>query len=265
MTKIRNSRFAVSMIFAINGALFGTWASRIPAISNIHDLSPASLGLLIFLAGLSAVVAFSIFGRAADHYGAAFVTKLASSIFLPLTLIFIAYANSIWMLIAAIIFFGGIHGGIDVAMNAWAAEVERKNKRPLMSSFHAMWSLGSGIGAGSGVLLATYNLGVKTHFTISSIVIFFVTLSILTIPFQSEKRQRDKNVPFISIPRGPLLTVAFITFFASLGEGAVADWSAIFLISVASIDDGSAALGFTAFSICMFTMRLMGDKIVSTI
>ena len=108
MTKIRNSRFAVSMIFAINGALFGTWASRIPAISNIHDLSPASLGLLIFLAGLSAVVAFSIFGRAADYYGAAFVTKLASSIFLPLTLIFIAYANSIWMLIAAIIFFLGV-------------------------------------------------------------------------------------------------------------------------------------------------------------
>ena len=134
-----------------------------------------------------------------------------------------------------------------------------------MSSFHAMWSLGSGIGAGSGVLLATYSLGVKTHFTISSIVIFLVALSILTIPFQSEKRQRDKNVPFISIPRGPLLTVAFITFFASLGEGAIADWSAIFLISVASIDEGSAALGYTAFAICMFTMRLMGDKIVSVI
>ena len=265
MLIVRNSRFAVSMIFAINGALFGTWASRIPAISNIHDLSPASLGLLIFLMGLSAVVAFSIFGRAADHYGAAFVTKLASSIFLPLTLIFIAYANSIWMLIAAIIFFGGIHGGIDVAMNAWAAEVERKNERPLMSSFHAMWSLGSGIGAGSGVLLATYSLGVKTHFTISSIVIFLFALSILTIPFQSEKRKRDKNVPFISIPKGPLLTVAFITFFASLGEGAIADWSAIFLISVLSINDGSAALGFTVFSICMFTMRLMGDKIVSVI
>ena len=265
MARIRNSRFAVSMIFAINGALFGTWASRIPAISNIHDLSPASLGLLIFVAGLSAVVAFSIFGRAADHYGAAFVTKLSSSIFLPLTLIFIAYANSIWMLTAAIIFFGGIHGGIDVAMNAWAAEVERKNERPLMSSFHAMWSLGSGIGAGSGVLLATYNLGVKTHFTISSIVIFLVVLSILTIPFQSERRKRDKNVPFISIPKGPLLAVALITFFASLGEGAVADWSAIFLIGVTSVDEGAAALGYTAFAICMFAMRLMGDKIVSVI
>jgi fucose permease len=147
-------------------------------------------------------------------------------------------------------------------MNAWAAEVERKSKRPLMSSFHAMWSLGAGIGAGSGVLLATYNFGVKDHFTISSGVIFLITLSILAIPFQSEIRQKDKNAPFISIPKGPLLVVAFITFFASLGEGAVADWSAIFLISITNIDDGTAALGFTAFSICMFVMRLAGDKIV---
>jgi len=262
MTNIRNGRFAVLVIFAVNGALFGSWASRIPAISNFHELSPASLGLLIFLLGLSAVVAFSIFGRAADQFGAAFVTKIASCAFLPLTLIFIAYANSIWMLIAAIIFFGAIHGGIDVAMNAWAAEVERKSKRPLMSSFHAMWSLGSGIGAGFGVLLATYNFGVKAHFTISSVVIFLITLSILAIPFESEKRQKDKNAPFISIPKGHLLAVALITFFASLGEGAVADWSAIFLIDVTSIDDGTAALGFTAFSICMFAMRLMGDKIV---
>ena len=261
MTNNRNARFAVLVIFAVNGVLFGSWASRIPAISNFHNLSPASLGLLIFLLGLSAVVAFSAFGRAADKFGASFVTKLASCTLLPLTLIFIAYANSIWTLVAAIIFFGAIHGGIDVAMNAWAAEVERKSKRPLMSSFHAMWSLGSGIGAGFGVLLTTHKFGVEAHFTIISVVVFLITLSILTIPFQSETKQKNKDAPFISIPKGPLLAVAFITFFASLGEGAIADWSAIFLISVLSINDGSAALGFTIFSICMFAMRLMGDRI----
>ncbi|MFM1546510.1 MAG: MFS transporter [Candidatus Pseudothioglobus sp.] len=261
MLIVRNSRFALSTIFAVNGALFGTWASRIPAISNIHDLSPATLGFLIFLSGSSAVVAFSIFGRAADRYGAAYVTKRATCLLIPLTLIFIAYANSIWMLAAAMIFFGGIHGGVDVSMNAWAAEIERKNDRPIMSSFHAMWSLGAGIGAGIGAILASYNIGIQMHFTIISIVIFLVILSILSIPFQSEKKERENNAPFISIPKGPLLAVAFITFFASLGEGAVADWSAIFLISVASINDGSAALGFTVFSICMFAMRLMGDKI----
>ena len=265
MTNIKNARFAVIVIFAVNGVLFGSWASRIPAISNFHNLSPASLGLLIFLLGLSAVVAFSAFGRAADKFGASFVTKLASCTLLPLTLIFIAYANSIWMLVAAIIFFGAIHGGIDVAMNAWAAEVERKSKRPLMSSFHAMWSLGSGIGAGFGVLLTTHKFGVEAHFTIISVVVFLITLSILAIPFQSETKQKNKDAPFISIPKGPLLAVAFITFFASLGEGAVADWSAIFLIDVASVEEGTAALGFAAFSICMFSMRLMGDKIISII
>ena len=255
MTNIKNARFAVIVIFAVNGVLFGSWASRIPAISNFHNLSPASLGLLIFLLGLSAVVAFSAFGRAADKFGASFVTKLASCTLLPLTLIFIAYANSIWTLVAAIIFFGAIHGGIDVAMNAWAAEVERKSKRPLMSSFHAMWSLGSGIGAGFGVLLTTHKFGVEAHFTIISVVVFLITLSILAIPFQSETKQKNKDAPFISIPKGPLLAVAFITFFASLGEGAVADWSAIFLIDVASVEEGTAALGFAAFSICMFSMR----------
>ena len=261
MKIFKNSRFAVSLIFAINGMVFGTWASRIPAIVDFHDLSPGSLGLLIFLAGLSAVIAFSIFGRAADRYGAAFITKRATILLIPLTLIFIAYANSIWMLVFAVIFFGAIHGGDDVAMNAWAAEVEREYTRPVMSSFHAMWSLGAGIGAGLGSLLAFYEVGFKNHFSLISIIIFVLALSAAFVPFESQKNKKEANSPFISIPKGSLLPVATITFFASLSEGAVADWSAIFLKSVASLNDGNAALGFTVFSVCMFSMRLLGDRI----
>ena len=261
MKIFKNSRFAVSLIFAINGMVFGTWASRIPAIVDFHDLSPGSLGLLIFLAGLSAVIAFSIFGRAADRYGAAFITKRATILLIPLTLIFIAYANSIWMLVFAVIFFGAIHGGDDVAMNAWAAEVEREYTRPVMSSFHAMWSLGAGIGAGLGSLLAFYEVGFKNHFSLISIIIFVLALSAVFVPFESQKNKKEANSPFISIPKGSLLPVATITFFASLSEGAVADWSAIFLKSVASLNDGNAALGFTVFSVCMFSMRLLGDRI----
>ena len=241
--------------------VFGTWASRIPAIVDFHDLSPGSLGLLIFIAGLSAVIAFSIFGRAADRYGAAFITKRATILLIPLTLIFIGFANSIEMLIFAVIFFGAIHGGDDVAMNAWAAEVEREYTRPVMSSFHAMWSLGAGIGAGLGSLLAYYEVAYKNHFSLTSIIIFFVALSVAFVPFKSQKNKKVTKLPFISIPKGSLLPVAIITFFASLSEGAVADWSAIFLKSVASLNDGSAALGFTVFSVCMFSMRLMGDRI----
>ena len=261
MRVIRNSRFAVSVIFTVNGVVFGTWASRIPAISDFHNLSPAALGLLIFIMGFSAVIAFSVFGRAADRYGASTLTKRTTSLLIPLTLIFIAFANSIWMLIPALIFFGAIHGGVDVAMNAWAVEVERKDNRSLMSSFHGMWSLGSAIGAGSGVL-ATYNkIEVPMHFSITSLIIFLVVLSVVTIPFNSQKKEKDSEASFISIPKGALLPVAFITFFASLAEGMVADWSAIFLRSISELPNGSAALGFTVFSVCMFAMRLMGDKL----
>ena len=261
MNTFINSRFAVSLIFAINGMVFGTWASRIPAIVDFHNLSPGSLGLLIFLAGLSAVIAFSVFGRAADRYGAAFITKRATILLIPLTLIFIAFANSIWMLVFAVMFFGAIHGGDDVAMNAWAAEVERQYKRPVMSSFHAMWSLGAGIGAGLGSILAFHDVGYKDHFSLISIVIFFLALIVAFVPFESQTNKKVTKSPFISIPKGSLMPVAIITFFASLSEGAVADWSAIFLKSVTSLNDGNAALGFTVFSVCMFTMRLMGDKI----
>ena len=218
MNIFKNSRFAVSLIFAINGMVFGTWASRIPAIVDFHDLSPGSLGLLIFLAGLSAVIAFSVFGRAADKYGAAFITKRATIFLIPLTLIFIAFANSIGMLVMAVIYFGAIHGGDDVAMNAWAAEVEREYTRPVMSSFHAMWSLGAGIGAGLGSLLAFYEVGFKNHFSLISIIIFVLALSAAFVPFESQKNKKEANSPFISIPKGSLLPVATITFFASLSD-----------------------------------------------
>ena len=213
------------------------------------------------MSGLSAVIAFPIFGGAADRYGAAYITKRATIILIPLTLIFIAFANSIGMLVFAVIFFGAIHGGDDVAMNAWAAEVERDYIQPVMSSFHAMWSLGAGIGAGAGSLLAFYEVGFRNHFSLISIIMFFVALTVAFVPFKSQKNKQVTKSPFISIAKGSLLPVATITFFASLSEGAVADWSAIFIKSVTSLNDGNAALGFTVFSVCMFAMRLMGDKI----
>ena len=113
----RNSRFAVASIFSINGAVFGIWASRIPAISNSHDLSPASLGFLLFLAAASAITAFSFFGRAADNFGASVITKRAS-LFNSVILVLIAFAPSFWFLAVALIFFGIIHGGMDIGNSA---------------------------------------------------------------------------------------------------------------------------------------------------
>jgi predicted MFS family arabinose efflux permease len=151
---------------------------------------------------------------------------------------------------------------MDVTMNAWAAEVERKAQRPLMSSFHAMWSFGAGVGAGSSFLSATYYVNISTQFTSSAIVILIITLFITTIPGRSKQNKKHNNAPIYALPKGSLLGVAIIAFCASLSEGVIADWSAIFLIAVTHVSDGDAALGYAVFSIAMMTMRLIGGQIV---
>ena len=261
MTMIRNRYIAVASMFVLNGAVFGIWASRIPAISDKHNLSPAALGLLLLLMALGAVVAFSLSGRAADHYGAATVTKHIA-IFNSVILILIAFAPSIWMLSISMIIFGAISGGMDVAMNAWAAEVERKAQRPLMSSFHAMWSFGAGIGAGSSFLSATYDVNMPTQFTSSAFVVLIITLFIISTSGQSKHNKKHNNAPIYVLPESSLLGVAIVAFCASLSEGVIADWGAIFLIAVAHVSEGDAALGYAVFSIAMMTMRLIGGQIV---
>ena len=261
MTMIRNRYITVASMFILNGAVFGIWASRIPAISDKHNLSPAALGLLLLLMALGAVVAFSLSGRAADHYGAAMVTKHIA-IFNSVILTLIAFAPSIWMLSISMIIFGAISGGMDVAMNAWAAEVERKAQRPLMSSFHAMWSFGAGIGAGSSFLSATYDVNMPTQFTSSAFVVLIITLFIISTSGQSKHNKKHNNAPIYVLPESSLLGVAIVAFCASLSEGVIADWGAIFLIAVAHVSEGDAALGYAVFSIAMMTMRLIGGQIV---
>ena len=261
MTMIQNRYIAVASMFVLNGAVFGIWASRIPAIADKHNLSPTALGLLLLVMALGAVAAFALSGRAADHYGAATVTKRIA-IFNSIILALIAFAPSIWMLAISMVIFGAITGGMDVAMNAWAAEVERKAQRPLMSSFHAMWSFGAGIGAGSSFLSATYDVNMPTQFTSSAIVILIITLFITSTSGKSKHNKKHNNSPIYVLPKSSLLGVAIIAFCASLSEGVIADWSAIFLIAVAHVSDGDAALGYAVFSIAMMTMRLIGGQIV---
>ena len=252
---------AVAAMFLLNGALFGVWASRIPAVATAHDLNPGALGLLLLCLAGGAIAAFPLAGRAADRYGAALVTRTVAVAY-ALSLIAIAASPSVTMLAALLFVFGATHGAMDVAMNAWAAEVERAGGRPIMSSFHAMFSLGAGLGAATGYLAASVDLGVPAHFAGASIMLAALALAVAAIDWQSRTAPRDDGAPVFAVPKGPLLAVGVVAFCSALGEGAMADWSAIFLVSVAAVGDAQAALGFAVFSGAMVAMRLAGDRAV---
>ncbi|MEP4194957.1 MAG: MFS transporter [Aliishimia sp.] len=262
--KNRHIWLAVAAMFVLNGALFGIWASRIPAVVERHGLNNADLGMLLLLMAAGAIVAFPLAGRLSDEVGAAKVTWRIAVIYTG-ALCLIAVSQSYLMLAAALFFFGATHGAMDVAMNTWASEAEKVIAKPVMSSFHAMFSLGAGLGAGSGFLAATTDLNTTPHFILAGSMVAIVTLYIAKIDWVSQRHDKASRGPIFALPKGPLLAVGFVAFCASLGEGGMADWSALFLIETTQATQATAALGYTVFSLAMVGMRLLGDRVTQAV
>lgn len=262
MFNFRTPWRAVAAMFVLNGALFGIWASRIPAVSQPHNLSHGVLGLLLLVMAAGAIVSFPFSGAASDRFGAARVTKIIAVIYVA-ALFLIAFSSSLFMLVAALFLFGATHGGMDVSMNTWAAEVERESPHPIMSSFHAMFSLGAGVGAASGYFAVTNSWTPMIHFVVAGTLIALITFWIAHLPWHPTIRKNGhENTPLFQLPKGILLLVGLVAFCSSLGEGAMADWSAVFLLSIGGVTEAQAALGYTVFSIAMVGMRFLGDRVV---
>lgn len=267
LAKWRTPWRGVAATFILNGILIGVWASRIPAIAQKHQLSEGTLGLLLLCVAGGAILSFPLAGRMSDQYGSANVSKTLSCIY-GITLVLAALAPSPWLLAPALLLFGAVLGSMDVAMNAWGGEVERHIGRPVMTSFHAMWSLGAGLGAGSGYLAGKMDASPLVHFALAALISLVLALPFITCPWQStlcpgETKTKKKKRAFLAIPKGALAFAGIIAFCSAMGEGGLGDWSAIFLVSAAGVDEGTAALGYTVFSIAMVLTRLSGDYIIA--
>lgn len=257
---IRSPRAAVIAMFALNGALLGIWASRIPAIAATHALTPNLLGLLLLCLAAGAIISFPIAGRMVDRFGAAQVTR-AIAVAYCAALIALGAAPSVAALALCLFLFGMAHGSMDVSMNVWAAEVETAAGRPIMASFHAMFSLGAGLAAAMGYFAIRAGLGVPAHFALASVGIGAFALAIASAPWASARSEQAGGGLF-AFPKGALLFVGLVAFAAAMGEGAVADWGAVFLNDSLGVTEAQATLGYSAFSAAIFVMRMLGDRVI---
>ncbi|MCG7519143.1 MFS transporter [Ruegeria sp. Ofav3-42] len=247
---------AVAAMFILNGALFGIWASRIPAVRDRLDLTHEALGYGLLFMAAGAVCSFPITGRLTDRFGAVALTRVIAVLY-TFSLIFLALAGGFWSLAIFLFVFGAFHGSMDVAMNAWAAEVEQTYKKPVMSSFHAMWSLGAGLGALSGFGAVQMGLSVIQHFLLAGGVVVGLALILSWVSWTSRRAVSPTGKVF-ALPSGALILVGFTALCGALGEGAVADWSAIFLRDATGATESIAALGYAVFSVAMVVFRLAG-------
>ena len=258
---MRSPRLAVAGIFFLSGALVGVWASRIPAVAMSLDLSESTLGLLLLCLAAGAIVSFPMAGWAADRFGAARVSRVLGLAYCVM-LILVGLAPAVWLLAVALLFFGAGHGALDVAMNTWAAAVERSLGKVIMSSFHAVFSLGAGLGAAAGAGAVALGLSVPVHFALAAIIMGAPILWLAMVPWVDVPPSTKNKAPLFLLPKGPLVAVGIMAFCASMGEGGMADWSAIFLIQNTQVSEASAALGYSVFSVAMVVMRLSADRLV---
>jgi MFS family permease len=254
----RAARRAVATLFLINGTLFATWVSRLPAIESGRGLSHAQLGLALFAVALGAMIAMPIAGLLSSRIGSAQVCRAAVLLYaamLPL----LPLAPNVAAFALALFIFGVGHGSLDVAMNAQAVSVEKNYRRPIMSSFHALFSTGGLTGAVLGGGIAALGLSPVTHFSLVAVMIAAVAPG--TFRDLHPPTGAAASGPLFPLPSRGLLTLGTIALCIMMGEGAMADWSAVYLRKVIATSEGWAATGYAAFSIAMAGGRFFGDRL----
>jgi predicted MFS family arabinose efflux permease len=257
----RAARLAVAVLFFLTGVTFASWAARIPAVQTRLGLSPGELGVALLGTAVGELVSMNLAGYLAARFGSRLITVIASlclSIMLPL----LALAPSLPVLIGTLFLFGASFGSVNVAMNTQGVAVERLYGRTIFSSFHACYSVGGLAGSLIGGLLATANLAPLPHFLIVSALSIILVLLVARLLLPAHTDAQGAGVSFTR-PTRLLLTLGLIAFCVVLGEGAMADWSAVYLNTTLGASMGLAAAGYAAFSIVMALGRGLGDRLTN--
>ncbi|HEU5356063.1 MAG TPA: MFS transporter [Actinocrinis sp.] len=282
-------RIAVALLFLLYGVILGSWTSRIPAVKQRLGVSDGQLSLALLAFAAGAIVGMQAVGRLVDRYGSRRV-MLPAALVDGAILLGPAFAPNLPLLALALFGFGAVHGTLNVAMNANAVEVQRAWGRPIISSFHAVYSIGGFIGSALGGLYARAGLGPAVSFgTVTGVVLLGVGLSsrwalsqqdltppptspTATVPAPS--KAPDSPPPAVSpsllariraflAPSSAVLFLGALAFCCLVGEGAAADWSAVYLRDNLHTSAGFAASAYAAFSIAMTAGRLVGDRLTA--
>ena len=253
------ARRAVSLCFLLNGTVLASWLPHIPELKSRLALDDGALGLLLLAMAAGAIVALPLAGWLVARLGSRTVTS-ASAAALSAAVVLPVLTPGVATSAAALALLGACNATLDVAMNAHGVLVEDGYRRPIMSSFHALFSLGGLIGAGGAAVAMAMGLSAETH---------VIAVSLLALATVCVAARRLLPTPPIQTPAGPvfaapsaaLLGLGLLTFCALLAEGAVGDWSAVYLRDSLGTTASTAAMGFAVFSLAMALGRFAGDRL----
>ncbi|MFI0409833.1 MFS transporter [Actinomadura sp. 3N508] len=268
------ARVAVTLAFVAHGLLVAAWVARIPQIKEHLGLSEGSMGVALLGAPIGIVIAVRFAGRIVARWGSR-ATTLAAGIVCAVSLVPLGLAWNLGALICALLLMGASLGLMDVAMNAQGVAVERGYGRPLMSGLHGAYSIGTLVAALIGSGAAHADVPVPLHLTAAAAVLAVLIAigcrdlldrSADAVPeHDPAPAARPDAAPEVARASSGwlLITLGVIGLCSFVGEGAMADWSAIYLREDLGTGPGAAGLGFAGCAVAMTIGRLAGDRVVA--
>ncbi len=251
--------FAPAFVFVTLNIVFGTWAIYIPTIKTNLGIDEGELGFAIFCMALGALTMIALAPKIIESFGVGRTTAIGLFLFLA-TFIIPFSVNSYYMLCLGMYIVGAFSGVTDVAMNTLVTEIEKQDNVHILSANHGFFSLGGFIGAGIGGFFLSETVIPLNHLLI--VVSILVILNILLVKFYyrvSSKINEEHSFQLKNFK--PLLVLTLIAFFVMASEGAIVDWSALYLEKVSLAKLSWIGLGYTAFSATMALGRFFGDEI----
>ncbi|WP_235533624.1 MULTISPECIES: MFS transporter [unclassified Roseateles] len=254
---LAGASIALRTQFFVLGVMFATWGVHVPTVKAYYGLGEQALALAMLAGGVGALLALAQAGRVVGRFGPAAVAatmgvlccaSVASLLTVPL------YAALLVVMLA----FGITGSLLDVSVNVEATEIERLSGRPLMSGFHGMFSLGGMAGAGLGSVAPALGLTAQGHLFLATGLGALAVLVASRAMLPVEPGAADEKRP-LSIPRGPLLLLGVLASMGLIAEGAIYDWSVLFMKQERASEASTSALAFASFSGAMAVGRFGGD------
>jgi MFS family permease len=249
-------RIAVGIMFFMAGLCFASWASRIATIQQTLNLSDAALGAVLFALPVGLMCSLPFSGWIITRIGSRRLL-IGALVVYSCSLVFLGMAQNTVQLVSILLLFGFSSNAVNISVNTQAVAAEELYQRPILASFHGLWSLAGFAGAAIGTFMIGQRVIPFHHFSIIMLLI------LLVLVFTSRFLKNDKPTstgPVFVMPDNSLIKLGIIAFCSMICEGAMFDWSVIYFKKVVLAQNAWMGAGYTGFMLTMATGRFIADK-----
>lgn len=254
-------RLAVSTFYFCMGLCFASWASRIPDIKTNLRLSEGQLGTILLALPIGQLVTLPLSGRLVTKYGSRAILSFVILLY-AIELTNIGWASQLWQLALALFIFGVLGNLSNISVNTQGVLAEKIYGRPIMTSFHGVWSIAGFTGALIGLLMTNLKLTPHQHFFIVAALVFILVFIARKYLIAGTDAPAEKK-KFFSKPDSVLMQLGIIAFCSMAAEGAMFDWSGVYFKEVVIAPQALVIVGYASFMIMMASGRFVGDRIIA--